>query len=80
MQALEKGREEYNSGYKVDLEARKQKRNEEEADRQAQEMEKVRADIMSDKHGTVRTVIPGRGEEAAHNDGGSDEDDNDEEE
>ena len=69
MQAIEKGRAEYNSGYKVDLEARKQQRREEEERRQAQEMERVRADIMAGAHGTVKTVIPGRGQEAAHNDG-----------
>lgn len=68
VQAIDKGREEYNSGYKVDLEERKRQRREEEAHRQAEEMEKVRADIMSGMHGDVRTVIPGRGDEAAHND------------
>jgi hypothetical protein len=80
LQAIQRGREEYNSGYKVDLEARKQQRLEEEARRQAAEMEKVRADIMSGDHGTVRTVIPGRGDEAAFNDASSDDHDNDLEE
>lgn len=80
VQALEKGREEYNSGYKVDLDARKQQRQEAEARRQAEQMEKVRADIMSGNHGDVRTLIPGRADEAAFNDACDDEHDNDEEE
>jgi hypothetical protein len=79
LQAIEEGREQYNSGYKVDLEARKQKRLEEEATRQAEEMEKVRVDIMSGNHGDVRTLIPGRGQEAAFNDDPGDEHSNDEE-
>lgn len=50
------------------MEERKKKRQEEEVRRQAAEMEKVRTDIMTGNHGDVRTVIPGRGDEAAFND------------
>jgi hypothetical protein len=67
VQAIQRGRQEYYEGYKVDLDNRRQQMKEGEEQRRAAEMAKIREDIHAGTHGKLTAVMggPGDGDEDA---------------
>lgn len=63
MQAIHNSRTEYYGSYLPDLEARKQRTRDAEAQRRAEDMARIERDVRAGQHGTVGPLLGDDGDE-----------------